>query len=170
MKIQWQDYRKNVNYVTNTAFADIPENRFQKNPDYKPTFTIKSYDHDGLLSMERLYIEHYSDPTEYTFVQDVFDGDMKHWDMMKNAHFVKKHYQKWRQKAEAKLLSDAMVRIVDTAFDPNNKNSFQALKYLVERKVMPVEAPKRGRPKKEKEPINTDVSELLEDIKRLKGE
>lgn len=170
MKIQWRDVRKNVNYITNTAFADIPENKLLKNPNYKPTFTIKDYDHDGLISMERVYLEHSSDPTEYTFVEDVFDGDMKHWEMMKNAQYVRKHYQKWKQKAEAKLLSDAMTKIVETAFDANNKNSFQALKYLVERKAVPAETPKRGRPKKVKEVEEIDSNELLEDIKRLRGE
>lgn len=171
MKIQWRDYRKNVNYITNTAFADIPEVKCAKNTGYTPTFTVKNYDHDGLISMERVYLEHYRDPTEYSFVEDVFEGDLKHWEAMKNAQFVKRYYIKWKHKAEAMLLSDAMTRIVETAFDQSNRNSFQALKYLVERKQTDVEEPKRGRgrPKKVKEPEVIESSVLMEDIKRLQG-
>lgn len=167
MKIQWKDVRKNVNYITNAAFGDIPNYKYTIPDGYKPTFTMKDHDNNGLISMERLYVEHYADPTEYTFVQDVFDGDLKHWEAFKNATRIRDLYKGWKKKAEQKLLSEAMQEVVRTAFDPSNKSSFQALKFLVDRGTK-MEEPKRGRPKKEKEPEEESNKELLEDIKRLK--
>ena len=168
-KIQWNDYRWNQKYITLAAFVDLAEVRKDRAEDYKPTFTIAEDHKDGLYSMEKLFLEHYRDPTEYRFVQDVFEGDIKHWETLKNSAVLSKHYERWKQKAEARLLSEAMGRIVTTALDEDNKNSFQALKYLVERNS--VKAPKKtvGRPKKEVEDDGVDTKSLLEDIKRLQS-
>lgn len=169
MTIQWKDVRKNIRYVTNSAFVDLPDMSNQFRADYKPTFTIKEQDYDGYYSMERLFLDHYKDPTEYEFVEEVFEGDVKHWEVFKNSSWLQKYYQKWKEKAEAKLLSEAMNRIVTTAFDDSNKNQFQALKYLVERNKSSVNKKAVGRPKKEKDTEEVDSKTLMEDIERLKG-
>ena len=168
-KITWKDYRWNQKYITLAAFADLAETGKDYGSGYTPTFTIAEDHKDGLYSMEKLFLEHYRDPTEYRFVQDVFEGDIKHWETLKNSAVLSKHYERWKQKAEARLLSEAMGRIVTTALDEDNKNSFQALKYLVERNS--VKAPKKtvGRPKKEVEDDGVDTKSLLEDIKRLQS-
>ena len=70
-------------------------------------------------------------------------------------------------KAEGKLMSEAMAKIVETAFSDNNKKSFQALKYLVERNTKSTDKPGRGRPKKEKEAVPSDDKLLLDAIKRM---
>ena len=119
--------------------------------------------------MEQLFMEHYTDPTEYSFIQDVFEGDIEHWEAIKKSQFVAKYYEVWKKNAEAKLLSDAMLKIVSTAFDDSNRNSFQALKYLVERDAKTPKRPTAGRPKKEKEPDSVDSKDLLADIARLKA-
>ena len=166
--MQWNDYRWRQKYITLAAFADLPEAMRERKTDYKPTFTILDHDHDGLYSIEKLFLDRYDDPTEYKFVEDVFEGDVKHWEVFKNSSVINKYYQKWKNKAEAKLLSRAMTQIVETAFDETNKNSFAALKYLVERNN---KTPKKtvGRPKKEKEEDSIDTTSLLEDIKRLQS-
>lgn len=166
-KIVWRDYRKNVKYVTNKAVADIPELVTVDKGGYQPTFTLAPEHHDGLYSLEQLFLEHYNDPTEYAFVERVFDGDVKHWEEFKNSNFINRHYLKWKAKAEGRLLSEAMSKIVSTAFDENNKNSFQALKYLVERNTKSTDKPGRGRPKKEKEAASSDDKLLLDAIKRM---
>ena len=168
-KVIWKDVRKRRKYFTNRIFADLPCTAIPEDDPYVPTFTIAPEHHDGLYSMEQLYMEHYSDPTEYAFVQDVFEGDLDHWEAVKNSQWLAKYCALWKKNAEAKLLSDAMMKIVSTAFDDNNKNSFQALKYLVERDG---KAPKKtgpGRPKKEKEIETVDNSDLLADIARLRS-
>lgn len=164
MKITWNDVRKTTKYITNSAFEGLIAPGMHLKEGYKPTFTVKPYHHDGLYSMEQLFIEHYMDPTEYSFVEDVFEGDFKHWEAMKTSLNIQPLYENWKKKAEARLMSEAMNKIVTIAFDENNKSCFQALKYLVERK--PKE--KVGRPKKVKEPDKGDDKVLLEAIKRIK--
>ena len=167
MKIEWKDNRKpgGVKYVTNSAFADLPERPGGGAKEgYKPTFTILPYDHDGLYSMEKLFLEHYDDPTEFTFVRDVFEGDILHWETVKNGNVLSKYYNMWKKKAEAKLASEAIQRIVSTAFNDTNRNQFSALKYLVERNGKSAV----GRPKKEKK-VTDDKDDILADIKRLRA-
>ena len=114
MKVQWKDKRKSRKYFTNRIFADLPCTAIPEDDPYIPTFTIAPEHHDGLYSMEKLYMEHYSDPTEYSFVQDVFEGDLDHWEAVKNSQWLAKYCALWRKNAEAKLLSDAMMKIVST--------------------------------------------------------
>lgn len=169
MKVVWKDRRKSRKYYINRIFADLPCTAIPDDDPYVPTFTIAPEHKDGLYSMEQLFMEHYKDPTEYSFVQDVFEGDLDHWEAVKSSTWVEKYYLNWKKNAEAKLLSDAMMKLVNTAFDESNKNSFQALKYLVERDAKAAKRPTAGRPKKEKETDTVDSSDLLADIARLKG-
>lgn len=170
MKIKWNDKRKNGKYYVIPIFADLPEYILREDKGYKPTFTIAPDHHDGLYSMEKLFLEHYTDPTEFSFIQDVFEGDIEHWETVKTSVCIAKRYESWKKKAEAMLISDAMMKIVSTALDENNKNSFQALKYLVERGEKLAKRPTAGRPKKEKKEEEVDSKDLLADIARLRGE
>lgn len=170
MKIKWNDKRKNGKYYVIPIFADLPEYILREDKGYKPTFTIAPDHHDGLYSMEKLFLEHYTDPTEFSFIQDVFEGDIEHWETVKSSVCIAKRYESWKKKAEAMLISDAMMKIVSTALDENNKNSFQALKYLVERGEKLAKRPTAGRPKKEKKEDEVDSKDLLADIARLRGE
>ena len=168
-KVIWKDKRKSRKYFINRIFADLPGTWIEDDDPYVPTFTIGPEHKDGLYSMEQLFMEHYTDPTEYSFIQDVFEGDIEHWEAIKKSQFVAKHYEVWKKNAEAKLLSDAMLKIVSTAFDDSNRNSFQALKYLVERDAKTTKRPTAGRPKKEKAADEVDSKDLLADIARLKA-
>jgi hypothetical protein len=166
-KVIWKDDRKRGKYITNAAVVGIVEIMESCRGDYKPTFTLAPQHEDGLYSLEQLFLEHYTDPTEYSFVEDAFEGDVKHWEEFKNGRFIHPHYLKWKAKAEGRLLSEAMSKIVSTAFDENNKNSFQALKYLVERNNKSSSTTGRGRPKKEKEQPQPDDKLLMDAIKRI---
>ena len=53
--------------------------------------------------------------------------------------------------------------------DDNNRNSFQALKFLVDRGSKLTTEKKAGRPKKEKLEEPVDSQALLDDIARLKA-
>lgn len=167
-KVVWKDIRKRHKYFTNGIFAECT----MSNPveAYTPTFTLAPEDHDGLYSMEKLFMEHYKDPTEYTFVRDAFEGDIQHWEAVKECLMLVKVYPVWKKKAMARLTSEAMLKIVETAFDDSNKNSFTALKYLVEKDAKVTKKSGAGRPKKEKEPDEVPTSDLMADIARLKNE
>lgn len=166
-KVVWKDYRKRNKYITTAAVTDLTGVTDEYYKDYIPTFTALPEDHDGLYSIEKLFLEYYKDPTEFKFVEDVFEGDVKHWEAFKSSHFIAPLYENWKRKAEGKLMSEAMAKIVDTAFDEKNRSSFQALKYLVERKQKDDTKPTRGRPKKIKEETKDNDNMLLEAIKRI---
>lgn len=162
MKITWNDYRKNLNrYVTNSAFAE-----YNIMPTYKSTFTTADEDHDGLISFSKLFLSYYMDPSESRFVEDVFEGDWKHWEQFKTAQNIDEMYRLLRKQADKKLESEAMNRVISIAFDENNKNNLQALKFIIDGKAAKAEKPV-GRPKKEKKEPEIDSKELLADIKRL---
>lgn len=166
-KVIWKDYRRKIKYVTTASVADLVGVSEDYYGEYKPTFTALPEDHDGLYSIEKLFMEYYKDPTEFQFVENVFEGDVKHWEAFKDSFFIAPLYARWKQKAEAKLLSEAMGKIVETAFDENNKSSFQALKYLVERNQKHDTKATRGRPKKAKEEPKDNDRMLLDAIKRI---
>lgn len=155
----WKDNRQTVKgkYITRACFDELP-----RLENYTPTFTLSAEDHDGLLSMEKLFLKYYTDPTEYLFVQEVFEGDFKHWETMKTAQIIKEYYEDWKQKALKKLQSEVMQKLIESAIE---KNNIQAIKYLLD---MQVERPKAGRPKKEKKVEEVDQKDLLADIARLK--
>lgn len=164
--MKWNDYRKNgVAYVTRSAIAELKI--WYDDDKYKPTFTLSDEDHDGLYSFPKLFLKYYTDPTEMQFVNEVFEGDLDHWEKFKKSSGFEPIYEKLRKKADIMLQSAAISKIVSIAFDENNKNNLPALKYLVEKK--PVKAEKgAGRPKKEPKEDEIDSKDLLKDIERLK--
>ena len=164
---KWNDYRWNVKYVTNAAFLEQLPTTGAKTGDYKPTFTTAEEDKEGCYSFPRLFLKHYKDPTEMTFINEVFEGDLKHWETFKTSNAIAPIYERLRRKADLMLQSDAIRKIVDIAMDDSNRNNFTALKYLADRAPKPVKK-EVGRPKKEKETAEISSKDLLADIERLR--
>ena len=164
---KWNDYRCNPKYVTNGAFLEQIAPVGDRNKEYKPTFTTADEDKDGCYSFSKLFLSHYTDPTEMTFINEVFEGDLKHWETFKTSNAIAPIYERLRKKADLMLQSDAMRRIYAIAMDDNNKNSFTALKYLADRAPKPAKEPV-GRPKKVKETEEVSSKDLLADIERLR--
>lgn len=168
-KVVWRGPRKSGSkYIIQSAFDSFPGIVYS-NPEYLPTFTLSPEDHDGLISLEKRFLATYTDPTEFTFVQDCFDGDINHWEAFKESTTFRPYYLKWKKTAETKLTSIAMQKIVESAMDDNNRNSFQALKFLVDRGSKITTEKKAGRPRKEKLEEPVDSQALLDDIARLKA-
>lgn len=162
MKITWKDSRRpGKKYVTASAFAET-----MCSDNYTPTFTLADEDHDGLISFSKLFLSYYMDPSESSFVEDVFEGDWKHWKMFKSSTMTKDLYQDLRRRADEMLAGAAMNKIIDIAFDDNNKNNLQALKFIIDGATKQKKEPV-GRPKKEKKEPEIDSKDLLADIKRL---
>lgn len=165
---KWNDYRMSrTKYVTNAAFLEQIGTGPNKNTEYKPTFTIEEDDKDGCYSFSKLFLKHYTDPTEMSFVNEVFEGDLKHWEVFKTAVGFSPIYEKLRTKADLMLQSAAIRKIVDIAMDDSNRNNFTALKYLADRAPKPIKK-EVGRPKKEKETAEISSKDLLADIERLR--
>lgn len=108
----------------------------------EPAFTLKGYDHKGLCSMRRLYVE-LADPTEYTQAM-VLLGSWEHWERLSNVPWFKsEHLDAWRAELEVKLRSQAIM-------DMQESNSLKAKEFLANAKWKPDEkSPRRGRPTKE---------------------
>lgn len=163
MKITWKDYRRaGPKYVTNSAFKE-----YNTTTDYQSTFTLADEDRDGLLSFSKLFLSYYRDPSERQFVDDVFDGDWRHWKKFKEGTISGGIYEELRRRADEMLIGDAMNKVLAIAFDDNNKNNLQALKFIIDGKTSKAKE-KVGRPKKEKKEPEIDSKDLLADIKRLK--
>jgi hypothetical protein len=172
--MKWNDYRrKNRKYVTNGAFAECIGEGFVPIEGYKPTWTLEDEDHDGLYSFKKWFLKFYRDPTETRFVDECFEGDLKHWENFKSSRLIKPVYENIKAEAEQRLLRDVMCKIVETAMDDNNKSQMVALKYLADRggKLTGVG---RGRPKKAD--IDKAAREIAEedkatadDLKRILG-
>lgn len=162
MAIKWKSNRQATTgkYILASAFAE-----FGYSKTIEPTFTTAAEDHDGLYSMEKLFLEYYTDPTEYRFVQEVFDGDVRHWEQMKESQYIRDLYPNWKAKALKKLQSEAMQVLVSSALNRDNKQNLPALKYLLE---LTEEKKGRGRPKKVSNELEVSNKDLLEDIARLK--
>lgn len=163
MKITWKDYRKiGQRFVTQSAFYEL-----NTISGYKPTFTTADEDHDDLISFSKLFLSYYKDPSEQQFVEDVFEGDWRHWKNFKESSVAGEIYKTLRQQADEMLVGDAMKKVLDIAFDDNNKNNLQALKFIIDGKTSKVKE-KVGRPKKEKKEPEINSKDLLADIQRLK--
>lgn len=163
MKITWKDSRRpGAKYVTASAFAET-----MCSDNYKPTFTTADEDKGDLLSFSKLFLSYYMDPSEETFVRDVFEGDWKHWNIFKNSTMTKEMYKELRKRADEMLAGAAMNKVIAIAFDDDNKNNLQALKFIIDGAAKQKKEPV-GRPKKEKKEPEVDSKDLLADIQRLK--
>lgn len=157
----WKTPRHNKlkQYRTLTLFKEYATS--VKNAEYEPEFTLAEEDDGNIESMPKIYKRFYQDVTEYKFVQYCFNGDFAHWEVLKNCEKFKKYYESWRTECINRLKCEAMQKIVETAMDDGNRNSFQALKYLVER-----EEKKTKKKKVEKKVEEVDKS-FEEDLKRI---
>lgn len=164
--MKWNDHKKaGVKYVINAAFKE-----YNQNPEgYVSTFTTADEDDEIYKSFSKVYLKYYLDPTEYQFVEDVFDGNWEHWEKFREGRDTAEICQKLRKKAEKMRIAKAYEQITNIAYDENNKNNLQALKFLLGDTIKE-EKKGAGRPKKAKAEPEVDTTELLEDVKRLKSE
>lgn len=150
-----------MRYVTRGLFKE-----FNTNSSYTPTFNLKQEDDEDTYSFEKIYLA-LNDPTEYKLVEQVFNGDVKHWEACKVSPELSDFIDRCREKLMKKLQSEAFGKIMSLAFEDGNKNQMSALKILYD--IKPIKTVKEvGRPKKEKKVEEVDNKDLLEDIKRLK--
>lgn len=124
-------------------------------------YSIKEYDRtlDGKFypSLYKLYME-MEDVTEYEFATTYLDG-WTHWKKLCDTSFFKPHIEAWREELTIKLKAKALANIKLKAMDPDNKDSYQASKYLVEKGWEEKKKGGVGRPTKEK--IKQEAQNIL---------
>lgn len=139
-----------------------------------PMFTLKDYDlPNGCPSLKKLYLE-LEDLTEFEFA-DKYLGGWPHWEKLNGNKQLQGIFAQWRKELQLKLKSRALATLIKTAGDPNNRNTYEANKFLITGGWLPKEdkeAGKRGRPSKEevKDEMAKQMElekQLNEDLKRL---
>lgn len=134
-------------------------------------YTLKDDDHlaqDGetYLSLYARYLD-LADPTEFIFANTYF-ASYEHWRMICETEWFKAHVERYRRELELKLKSKYLVQVQRVAEDPQHKNSFEALKYLLSTgwKEKAKDKPTRGRPSKNE--IAQHVHEIAKEDRSLK--
>jgi hypothetical protein len=109
-------------FLTNAMFFE------SRTPGFKPTFTLKEFDHEykgvHYISMRRLYLE-MGDPTEYEFAIEVL-GSWDHWLRLCNAPSVRENIDRWREELETKLRAQAVKSMIETATTAGAKGTTAA--------------------------------------------
>lgn len=143
------------------------EMNYAKEKDDPAPYTLKENDHEGKISMRRIYME-VEDPTEYMFALAAL-GSWEHWLILKEAPFFKPYLARWREELALKMRSDAIMLVREDAV-----NNAVSARWLAEKGWEKPDKQQRGRPskaelareKKEREKI---LNSLEEDASRVFG-
>ncbi len=92
-------------------------------------YTLKDVDHEGYLSLYRLYME-LGDLKEYSFAETYLDG-FEHWEMICRTSWFKPYLERWRKELLLKVQAEALNRIREVARTPEHKSSYEANKFLL---------------------------------------
>lgn len=139
-------------------------------------YTLKEYDHEvrgkKLPSLYKLYME-MEDPTEYEFANEYLGG-WTHWKKLCDSPFFLEHVTNWREELTIKLKAKALHQIRQKAQDPDNKDNYQANKFLIdkgweEKKKGGVGRTTKDKIKQEANKIALTQSEFDEDYNRILG-
>lgn len=157
----------NGQYLTSGLFLETDKGA----EGNKPLYTLKPYDHKGLPSLKRLYLEA-EDPTEFDFACTYLE-DYAHWERLCNTAYFRPHVEQWRKELALKLKSRALKAIIKDAVD----GKYDANKFLVANGWIEKNEPgkaQRGRPSKSevKEELARQAEiekSLMDDMERLKG-
>lgn len=127
-------------------------------------YTLKDEDYtqrDGrvLPSLKKLFLESIiKDPSEYSFSVDYLGG-WQHWKALQKSEWFAPYYAEWQEEKEVRILSNALKNLHVKASNPNDKESFQANKFILANGYGQ-QKDKVGRPSKQK--IRAEAAKLLE--------
>lgn len=106
------------------------------------------------------------DPSEQTFVDAVFDGEMRWWLIVRNSAFFKQFIEEWELLADIKRKQMAFQAVVEEVKN-SGRSAFSAAKYLIEEPWKPkdtkTEAKRRATTKEAYRAVNDDVKRLREE-------
>lgn len=109
-------------------------------------YTLKDRDHLGYPSLYRLYMEA-DDPTEYHFALAHLDG-WAHWERLVECEWFKPYLERWRRELEVRAKAQSLLAIRAIAKNPDNKEAYQANKFLIGNGWKDIEKRKAGQPSK----------------------
>ena len=107
---------------------------FHTEPPYNGPLTLRKENHDGKISLYKLYLSFaVEDPTEIVFSEEVF-GEHAWWLRACETFLLKPHLEEWRMIAAEKRKQIAFKAIMDEVKTSAKagKSAFAAAKYLIE--------------------------------------
>ena len=133
---------------------------------FQPIFTMTDKESEDLYSFKKLYMEHYNDPTEVSFVDAVLGGRFDILKAIEKHKELKDYLQTIREEAHARYLKDTYKSIKEIADISDPKTAIGALKFLCTavRGTDEVSS-SRGRPSKKE--IQQRTNEILSDDKEI---
>lgn len=126
----------------------------------EPLLNFQEDDDETTLSLKKLYLKHWSDPTELTFVDVELGGRWDLWHKICDAKDFKRYLQPIKEEARARYLSNNIRAIGKLAEEADTKTRMAALKFLTQTILNDSDTP-RGRPSKKE--IQQRTNELLQD-------
>jgi len=121
-----QLYSTNGVFYTKAIFADFgdaPQNL---------CYLESNLNKKSLPVLRQLYVSlTINDPTEVTFVTEVFDGDFSWWFRLSSTAWFSKHLKDWKREADVKRKSKAFEAIIKEATS-ESRNALQAARYLID--------------------------------------
>lgn len=133
---------------------------------FTPIFNMTEEDTDTTWSFKRLYIKHYKDPTEVSFVDSVLCGRFDLLKGMSEHKMLKDFIKTLREEAHARFLADTYKSIKEIADVSDAKTAIGALKFLCTSvKGSDEVGTGRGRPSKKE--IQQRTNEILSEDKEI---
>lgn len=128
-------------------------------------YTLKDQDHNGYVSLYRLYME-MEDTTEWDFAQAYLE-DYQHWMKLCDTKWFKPYVTRWRHELQQKLRARAL-RAIKSVANNDDKDSYAANKYLLDKGYATPEPPgrKAGRPTKAQ--VDIEAKRLAEEAHIIK--
>lgn len=131
----------------------------------EPLLNLGEDDDDTTLSLKKLYLRHWSDPTEVEFVDIELGGRWDIWKKMQDHKELSKYIAALREEARARYISNNFKQINRLAQEGDQKTQMAALKFLTSTVMTDSDSSKRGRPSKKE--IQQRANEILAEDKEL---
>ena len=135
------------------------------NEPMEPLLNLTEDDDENTLSLKKLYMKYWYDPTEVSFVDAELGGRWDIWNKMVENKTVTKYITALREEARARYISNNFKQISRLAQEGDVKTQMAALKFLTSTVMSDTDSSKRGRPSKKE--IQQRTNEILAEDKEL---
>ena len=129
-----------------------------------PIYTLKEDDHDGYVSLKRLYLLA-EDLTEYEFATEYMPLGYPQWEALCSTAWFKPIIAGWRKELDLKIRARELRRMMDVAQE-GGKDSLQASRFLLSKGYEDKNT--KGRPSKED--IKREAQRMAEHSVNLEDE
>lgn len=131
----------------------------------EPLLNLFENDDETTYSLKKLYLKHWSDPTEVTFVDTELGGRWDLWQKMCEHKEISAYISTLREEARARYLSNNFKALHELAETGDAKTRMSTLKFLCTSILADTKTSDRGRPSKKE--IQQRTNEILQEDKEL---